>query len=107
MDADENTVEAIFTEISKEHLGKRVLMVSHNLRFRHIWKYLTGFVGDVMDETIKRKYGISNTEIIKLPLTPLINELDQWIYSELYNLIEKLDIELAGYRLDTATNLLS
>lgn len=65
----EETVEQAWKEISRLVSGKKVLIVSHQKRFRILWKYLHAIQEDIVEDSeLRRPYLLENTEIIKLPL---------------------------------------
>ncbi len=82
-----------YKEMLTESNGKRIILVAHKLTFRPIWNYYYGEYRDNID----------NLEIVKLPIFPIKNELDKWILSEYYDLLEKITQNLDKFYLDVAT----
>jgi isoleucyl-tRNA synthetase len=87
--------------------GKRVLLVSHQKRFRVVWKHLFGLETDIVEDTdLKKPYALANTEIVKLPTIILSNELDQRILAEVYATITAVDSHMQTYELEPAVRSL-
>ena len=103
----EENIGQIYTDLLKKYIGKRVLIVSHSKRFRYIWKNLFDLEVDMQTEEMRKKYFIAPTQVVPLPLVQIQNELDKWIFSELYATMEQLDKEIQGYFIEGATKTLT
>ena len=49
---------------------------------------------------------ITHAEIVKLPLAPIENELDQRVLAECYAMLDEVDAYLRTYELEPATKAL-
>ncbi len=79
-------------------MSQRVLVISHKPIIKEIWYT---YFWDTAKPLL-----LDYTEIIKLPTTPIHNELDQRILSELYTMMWELDTQLEGYHIESATKSL-
>ncbi len=89
----QDKIVSTYQDILQESKGQNVLIVAHKLTFRPIWQV---YYGEKRDD-------IDNLEIIKLPIYPLMRELDKWIFSEYYNHLIEVENNLNNYFLDIAT----
>jgi isoleucyl-tRNA synthetase len=96
-------ISKIYKDLLKKHAGKRILIVSHKRRFRYLWQWLTDIKQDINTSEITKKYQPLFENPIPLPLTPIHNELDQWVLAESHRTIWLVDRALLEYRLEEAT----
>ena len=101
---DQDTCWKIYQNLVEEFAWKRVLIVSHRWRFLYLWNEL--FDADFKHRDKDGAYGLSSTQIVKLPTTKIHNELDQRIMSELYTMMAELDQHLESYELEPATKIM-
>jgi isoleucyl-tRNA synthetase len=69
-------------------------------------KVLTGYEHSVHTHEMIEQLLLENTQIVPIPLQPIHNELDQWIYAELHRVIMLVDEHLASYAIEHATKVL-
>jgi isoleucyl-tRNA synthetase len=80
-----------------------VLIVSHKRRFRYLWQWLMNISVNMDTDSARAAYPIDFTQAIPLPLTQVVNELDQRILAELHRTITTVDGALRKYTLEEAT----
>lgn len=103
----EETVDKAWQEIYPLIQGKKVLIISHQKRFRILWRYLFGIEADIInDKDLNVPYLLANTEIVKMPTLKIENELDQRILAEAYKMLAEVDTALETYELEPATKAL-
>lgn len=101
------TIGTSYTHCIEKYKGKRILIVSHNLRFRHLWSRLFGIDVDMRTNEMKKRYGIGNIQIVPLPLSQIHDELDQRLFAELHDMIRALDTAMSTYYFDAAAKIVS
>ncbi len=104
--ADAKPISQVYAELLEKYPGKRVLVVSHKRRFRYLWQWLCNLREDINTTEAGRQYFIESAECVPLPLTPLHNELDQWIFAELHQTIVTSDALCKAYNIESATKVL-
>jgi isoleucyl-tRNA synthetase len=72
-----------------------------------LWKYINAIEKDIVhDKELRIPYHLDNTQIVRLPLIQNANELDQWITSELHQMMKELNESLGSFELELATKIL-
>ncbi len=78
-------ISEAYEDIRTKYAGKRILIVAHGNVFRSVVHHVMGVpLHQVMTD---RNYRIKNNELIHLPVSPLTNPLDRWMYGELSTLV--------------------
>lgn len=102
-----DTAAQWYAELMKLVHGKKALVIGHYNRFWIKRSYAFGKEHKEVKNNMEQWYcPLENTEIVKLPTVRLTNELDQWILSELYTMLQTLDNAMGQYDLEPATKIL-
>lgn len=101
---DATTCWEIYNNLTQEFKGKKILIVSHRRRFLYLWNELYGTTYEHWDSSWA--YWLNATQIVKLPISKIHNELDQRIISELHTMVSNLDSSLQGYEIEPAVKTL-
>lgn len=72
-----------------------------------MWKYVCAIEQDIVhDKQLSSPYYLENTAIVRLSIQRNSNELDQWITSELHQMMKELNDSLVSFELEPATKIL-
>ncbi|MEI7920176.1 MAG: phosphoglycerate mutase family protein, partial [bacterium] len=93
-EGNENSTIQFHTEILEQEKGKNILIIGHENNFAPLRKHL-----------FNAEKSLHPLEAIKLPNSPITNELDKRILAELHNLGIQFEQEMNKYFLDTSTKL--
>ena len=90
------SVHAHYLVEELQEIGQRVLLVSHAGVFTSLWESMVD----------RPHTWLGYTEVVSTPCVPLKNELDQWIFAEMYTTLDIVDAYVEAYELEPAVRAL-
>jgi isoleucyl-tRNA synthetase len=96
----ESRILTAFDKIKTKYAGKKILIVAHAWVYKPIERVL--FDKTIEESHFTNTHSVHHAEIMRMPWSPLVNDLDRWILSKLQVLLGQVHDAMDGYDISRA-----